>query len=93
MNLRVGEAMAETQEIPDRCDNDWGYHCPKCGSGQTLDILVTAWVRLTAYETNAGSHKWDDTSAAICADCGWHGKVADLAWCAEARGALQRESA
>ena len=63
-------------------DNQFGYACPKCGEGDSLDVEATVFVRLTAdgtdtLDTRNGDHEWDDGSFVSCG-CDWTGKVGDL---------------
>lgn len=62
--------------------NCFGYTCPQCDSGDSIDIEATVSVRLTPDGTNAdasrnGDHEWNDTSLASCG-CGWTGEVCQL---------------
>jgi hypothetical protein len=63
--------------------NSFEMSCPKCGSGERIDIAATVWVRLTPDGTDAdlaadGGHFWEDDSAGRCVACDHQGTVRDF---------------
>ena len=62
--------------------NCFNLACPKCKSGDGIDIAATVYVRLTkdgtgVFETQRGDHEWDDDCAAMCV-FGLTGTLAEL---------------
>jgi hypothetical protein len=53
--------------------------CPKCGSLEPFDILVTCWTKVYDDGTDtANGHNWDNGSLCNCFKCNHKGKVADF---------------
>ena len=60
-----------------------GMRCPKCGSYDAFNILITTQMRFTDegedFLNDKGSaQEWDDDSWCRCCECDWDGKVKDF---------------
>lgn len=61
--------------------NQFDLRCPKCQSEDHVTIQIPIWVLLTHDGTDADTpqdHEWDDDSQTICANCHFHGTVANF---------------
>jgi len=62
--------------------NQHGYLCPSCGKGTRLYIQAVIRTEVALYpdgtEDSGGDTEWENSSAARCSNCDWHGTVARL---------------
>ena len=64
--------------------NQHGYVCPKCGSGEQINIAARHWVLLVPNGTEDAEgdmdsgEEWDNDNEAHCGACDWSGTVAQL---------------
>lgn len=58
----------------------WEMQCPNCGFDTRIDISAQVYVRLlpdgtSPDEAEDSSHVWDNSSTAVCYECGHVGTV------------------
>ena len=100
---RVEKPLAEPDE-PDHFDElladgrirrptvreEWAMACPKCGSDEQIDVLASAYVRLTPDGSDAdashdGEHAWSVCSATKCCACGHSGIAREFGYTGESQ--------
>lgn len=67
--------------LPSGCDNEFGHHCPACGSSAYIGIKASRHIELQPSGVEGfGDYEWSAESGASCdaAGCGWSGVVSDL---------------
>lgn len=73
---------AKAEQTPTKTKNDnclLDMKCPKCGSLEPFDILVTCWTKIFDDGTGrTNNHVWDNGSGCNCSKCNYQGKVSDF---------------
>lgn len=67
--------------LPETCGNQYGYHCPACGSSKSIHVSTSQMVLLVTDGTDEhGDAEWNDDSYAECSEgaCDWTGIVDQL---------------
>jgi hypothetical protein len=72
----------KAEQTPTKLENGnclLGLKCPKCGSLEPFDILLTCWTKVYDDGTDtANEHVWDNSSPCNCFKCNYQGKVGDF---------------
>jgi hypothetical protein len=63
--------------------NFLNLRCPRCGSGEHIDVAALVWLRVTGDGTDAEQarnhdHDYDANSGAVCAACEYGGRLGDF---------------
>jgi hypothetical protein len=81
MKVKIKLLDGTRLRLGQKCGNQHGLHCPKCGSSECISICAEQFALLRTDGVDSdGDVTWSDNSAACCHEdgCNWTGSVAEL---------------